>query len=332
MPALPLNLEQLEDRTVPSNFTAADVSDLIADIHAANAAGGSNTITLVAGRTFGMTAVDNTTDGATGLPVIAANDNLHIVGNGDTIERKVGGGPATPAFRLLDVAAGASLTLQNLTLQNGVANSGGAVYNQGTLDLNGVTVRYNTAQGTALRGRPGGRGIGGGIYSNGSLTLEGGTSVRNNQAVGGAGSRGIIVSTPPGGDGLGGGLYVAGGTAKLTGVTLLANTAHGGQGASGVGIGSSFPGGHGGNGLGGALYVAGGDVTLRHDTVTGNSAQGGRGGPGYPHAGSPGIGEGGGLYIDSAAAVCLDSFTQANVKHNTASTRDPDIFGHWMSC
>src|SRR5215470_7557607 len=79
---LRLRLEQLEDRTVPSNFTAASVSDLIADINAANLAGGSNTITLVAGKTFTLTGVDNYTDGATGLPVIAANDNLTIIGNG----------------------------------------------------------------------------------------------------------------------------------------------------------------------------------------------------------------------------------------------------------
>jgi hypothetical protein len=97
------SLEQLEDRTVPSNFSAATVSDLIADIHAANQAGGSNTITLVAGNTFQLTAVDNTTDGPTGLPVIAANDNLSIVGSGDTID---GGHVA----RLFDVAGGASLT------------------------------------------------------------------------------------------------------------------------------------------------------------------------------------------------------------------------------
>src|SRR5467141_2687286 len=98
---LRLTLEQLEDRSLPSNYTAASVSDLIADIHAANLAGGSSAITLVPGSTFSLTAVDNTSDAATGLPVIAANDNLTILGNGDTIAR------AASAFRLLDVAAGA---------------------------------------------------------------------------------------------------------------------------------------------------------------------------------------------------------------------------------
>jgi hypothetical protein len=47
-----------------------------------------------------------------------------------------------PAFRLFDVASGAGLALGNLTLQGGLAvgwgvsAEGGAVYNQGTLDLN----------------------------------------------------------------------------------------------------------------------------------------------------------------------------------------------------
>src|SRR6516225_9663118 len=114
-----LTLERLEDRTLPSSYTPGSVADLIAHINAANQYGGSNTITLVAGKTFSLTAVNNTTDGATGLPIIAANDNLTILGNGDTIQRSTA--KSTPAFRLFDVAVGASLTLQNLTAQNGLA-------------------------------------------------------------------------------------------------------------------------------------------------------------------------------------------------------------------
>jgi hypothetical protein len=80
-----LGLEHLEDRTLPSSYTAASVSDLIADINAANQAGGANTITLKAGKELTLTAVITTTDGATGLPVIAAGDSLTIIGNGDTL-------------------------------------------------------------------------------------------------------------------------------------------------------------------------------------------------------------------------------------------------------
>ena len=78
-----------------------------------------------------LTAVDNYHRRRTGLPVIAANDNLTIVGNGDTIERSTAAG--TPAFRLFDVAAGASLTLQNLTLQGGLASEEGLAGGRGDL-------------------------------------------------------------------------------------------------------------------------------------------------------------------------------------------------------
>src|SRR5262245_51404776 len=67
--------EQLEDRTVPSSFTAATVEQLIGDIEQANALAASsstpiqNTITLTPHKTFTLTAVDNTTDSANGLPV-----------------------------------------------------------------------------------------------------------------------------------------------------------------------------------------------------------------------------------------------------------------------
>src|SRR5437868_1873334 len=74
-------IEQLESRRLLASFTAASVADLIADINAANAAGGSNTINLAAGSTFKLTAVDNNNYGPNGLPVIASGDNLTILGN-----------------------------------------------------------------------------------------------------------------------------------------------------------------------------------------------------------------------------------------------------------
>ena len=95
----------LEDRALPSSYTAGSVSALIADMTAANTAGGSNTISLTAPTTspYVLTAVNNTTYGPTGLPTIAANDKLTILGNGDTIERSTAAG--TPDFRLLAVAS-----------------------------------------------------------------------------------------------------------------------------------------------------------------------------------------------------------------------------------
>jgi hypothetical protein len=383
-------LEVLEDRTLPSSYTAGTVADLIADINAANTGGGSNTITLVAGTTFTLTAVDNTTDGATGLPVIAANNTLTIVGNGDTIQRSTASG--TPAFRLFDVASGASLTLGSLTVQNGlaqgngVAAEGGALLNQGSLTLNGVTVQNNVAQGQLkypiVYGQPNGTGAGGGIFSSGALTLNGVTvqnntaqgdsdstaagggiyssgtlsaqssSIQSNQALGGAGLPYSLGPSgfgrgDPGGSAFGGGLCISGGTATLTSVTVSSNTAQGGVGGMG-GCGRSpdigpigGAGGPGGDGWGGGLYAGGGTTELHNVTVTGNSALGGDGGQGGScgtrgpfskgSKGSPGQSVGGGLYIDAAAAACLDAFTQSHVQKNHASS-NRDIHGTYTTC
>jgi predicted outer membrane repeat protein len=333
-----LRLEQLECRTVPTSYTAASVAELIADINAANKHGASNTITLAANTTFDLTTVDNQTDGATGLPVIKNGDNLTIVGNGDVIERSNAGG--TP-YRLLDVASTASLTLVNLTLQNGVAfdTGGGAIYNQGTLVLNGVIVRDNRAEGRYNAKNDGGDGAGGGIWSSGALTLENASRVENNQALGGFGGNKVtLVCTPlgcyyenvySGGNGRGGGIYVASGTVNLTSASVSSNTAQGGSPIFSVSGGST-------RGLGGGLYVAAGAVNLTSATVQYNTATSDGGGlyvaggtvsldgttVAYNAASSYG-GFGGGLYVGPAAAVSLRNDT---VEYNTASYQGGGLF------
>jgi hypothetical protein len=302
-------VERLEERTLLSNYTAATVSDLINDITAANTAGGSNTITLVASTTFQLTVVDNTTDGATGLPIIAKNDHLTIVGQGDTIERSTASG--TPAFRLLDVASGARLTLKNLTLQDGLAlgagvsAEGGAIFNRGRLTLSGVTVQSNSAQGSAFTfSNPAGRdAAGGGIYSAaGALTLTGNTKVQFNKAVGGQGASQF--HTGQGGKGSGGGLFVAGGTVTLTSATLSANAALGGSAGNNSDTG--------GNGRGGGLFVSHGTVTLASVTLSSNTAQGGQ-------ADFGGQASGGGLFV-AGGMLALKSSTV--VRFNLAQGAD----------
>jgi hypothetical protein len=294
-------LEGLEDRALPSSYTAASTAELIYDINAANQAGRSNTIVLAANTTFDLIAVDNTTNGANGLPVIVNRDTLTISGQGgDIIQRD----PAAPDFRLFDVASGGSLTLETLTLQNGQAvgsassSEGGAIYNQGTLDLNGVTVQDNGAFGGYASAR-GQDAEGGGVWSSGTLTLENGTTVQNNLADGGYGGSRRKQAGYPGGNAFGGGVYVAGGTANLTDATLYENGVGGGEGGWGYGGVSQAP---YGVGEGGGLYVAGGTVSLGNDTVTSNYVGG------YLM--------GGGLYIAAPATVYLDSFTVANTLNN----------------
>jgi hypothetical protein len=335
-------LEALEDRTLLNAYTAATVADLINDINLANAAGGTNTITLSAAPSspYTLTAVDNSSDGATGLPVIAAGDNLTIVGNGDTIGRSTDS--TTPAFRLLDVAAGASLTLEGLTLTNGLASGagvsaqGGAIYSQGALTLNGVSVQNNTAQGVngadGANGQPGGAGGNGGDAFGGGLYVAGGTATLSNDTLsgnraqggnGGNGGNGAPSSGGAGGsagNGMGGALYVMSGTVILTNDTLSGNRAQGGAGGNGGnGTDGRHIGGNGGtagNASGGGLDVAGGTATLSNDTLSGNSAQGGAGGGGGGRSlgagGSGGTGLGGGLYAAQGTVTLSNDTLSGN--------------------
>jgi hypothetical protein len=315
-------LEQFENRTLLSSYTALTVSDLINDINAANKKGGSNTITLGAPTTsaYVLTAVDNTTDGPTGLPAITSKDHLTIVGDGDIIERSTAAG--TPAFRLFDVSKDASLTLQNLTVQNGLEDGsgssaeGGAIYNEGALILCGVAVQGNTAQGSTGvarfkgPGNPGADAAGGGVWSNGTVTLENSSTIQSNLAVGGVGGQVKRGTAGTGGSGSGGGLFVAGGTVSITSTTFSGNEAKGGAGGSAY-IGTA---GNGGAAFGGGLYVATGTVTLTGSTLENNTAQGGIGDQSGPSSnpGTGGNGSGGGLYVAGGIVTLSSDMLQYN--------------------
>jgi hypothetical protein len=351
-------LEALEDRVVLSTFYAATASNLIADINAANKAGGANTIVLTAPTTSPYFA--------SGLSV-ANKDYLTIIGNGDTIDANHWG-------RLFDVASGASLTLQNMTLQNGLAyGSGGAIYNQGTLVLSGVGVYGNSAVGSSggtvtkkNQTPPAGQdAAGGAIWSNGSLTVENQSVIRGNSATGGAGGYSYTTQQyGPGGNAFGGGIYIAGGTANITGSSIgnyypnagggIGNTAQGGDGslpgsAYGGGLyvaagtvtlsngtleanralaGTELPNGvfTSADGYGGGLYVAGGTVTLTNNSIDQNLAgkptSNGQGGIVYLER------YGGGIFIASGATVYLDSFTVTNTVNNLgAYSTGTNIYG-----
>jgi hypothetical protein len=286
------------------SWSASTVSGLIAAINKANQIGGVNTITLAPGVTFTLSAVNNTADGATGLPVIAAGNNLTIIGNGATIARNTA--DSQPEFRLVNVAPGASLTLVNLTLQGGLAHGpgvwaqGGAILNQGTLTLSAVTVQDNTAEGR-YGDSPPDSGAGGGIFSCGSVTLDDGTLITDNSAYGSWG--GVVAPRPgysyglPGGNGLGGGLCVAAGSARLNRVTLYFNVAQGGHGG-----GSS---GAGGSGFGGALYVADGTVALTNVVMSANVAIGNTGG-------SAGTGAGGAVCVARGTVTVVGALLSSN--------------------
>jgi CSLREA domain-containing protein len=86
--------------------------------------------------------------------------------------------PTAGSHRVLWVAKGASVTLQNLAIRNGRVNgNGGGIVNYGSLELVNSVVAGNTASGA-----------GGGIDNHGSLALEGST-VAGDTATAGAGIR-----------------------------------------------------------------------------------------------------------------------------------------------
>lgn len=127
--------------------------DCVTDV---SGSGAPYTVVLAPATTYILGQVDNYWFGPDGLPPIS--DDVTIDGNGATIERASTCG--TPAFRFFYVSGGisgipaGSLTRQDLTLSNGLAQGGstnnggggggaglgGAVFDQGTLALARVTL------------------------------------------------------------------------------------------------------------------------------------------------------------------------------------------------
>jgi len=161
--------------------------------------------------------------------------------SGDTIERS--SAPGTPAFRILTLTAGTGqghLTLERITVANGLVQSqgtadGGGIWVGGSpvslprtqLDLIGVTVRDNRAQG--LGGLlNGGNTRGGGVFVSGEsiLTVEG-CLFENNRAIG----------TQPAGTFYSGGFAIGGAihcrlcrSSNIHDSTFRGNVAQGGNG------------------------------------------------------------------------------------------------------
>jgi hypothetical protein len=242
----------------------------------------------------------------------AISSNIYIEGNGATISRQSG----APNFRFFYVSGGFStipagtLTLYNLTLQNGLAQGGrggnaissgggaagmgGGIFNQGTTTLVDVQLLQNTAQGGAggqfsfnCEGTGGGGGLGGNggdgcsltsFYSGGGggFRYGGGTGSQNGPGGGFTGSEG--------GSGSSGGTSVYGGNG---GGGNQNDTAGGGGGYS-TGQNGGTPGGAIGGGTGGEQSGFYGEFG------GGGGAFGGGGGAYAGPGGGGGVGGGGG--------------------------------------
>jgi hypothetical protein len=310
-------LEILEDRTVPTIFNvgSGDVATLITAINTANSNGQSNTINLTAS-TYDLTSINNDWYGPDGLPPITSN--LTINGNGAVLQRDVN---AIGDFRLLYVSGGlngelplGNLTLENVTLQGGIAQggdsdfgggglgAGGAIFNQGTLNLVGVTVMNNQAQGggggVLLFGNPlgnGGGGMGedapnasgeenqGGGFGSGFPNGYGGAGGLNGQYYNGGQLEGY--------SGGGGGGFLAGANGQNGSPSVGGNGGGlgGFGGGGGAGPGSGGVGGDGGGGGWGPVFQGfgpvGGNFGYGGQVLSGGGVGGGGGGAAYVTSG-----------------------------------------------
>ena len=123
-----------------------DSASLVNALTPISGSGQSGTLSLAAGCTYTMTAVNNTFDGPNAFPDILGS--VTIIGNGATITRS----GSTP-FRFFVVDDGGSLNISNLTLSNGLIatgelHGGGAILNRDHLTMNGVIVSGNHSMGS----------------------------------------------------------------------------------------------------------------------------------------------------------------------------------------
>jgi len=281
------------------NVANGDVAGFITAIQTLNANGGG-TIDLATDGTYSVTAPSDWWYGPNAFPAIASP--ITINGNGSTISRAAG----SPKFRFFYVSGGFStlpagfLTLTDMTLSGGLAQGGngapgqtgggggaglgGAIYNQGTLLLNAVTLSLNTALG----------GSGGSVQTT-SATMGGGGGGLGGDGDGSGGGGGFKTE----GSGGAGGSFQGneGGAACSTGGT----SNFGGNGGAGIGSGGGSGGGYepGQNGSdeGGPAGLGGGGSYSARDYGSGCAGGGGAfggGGGGYGVPGSGGVGGGGG--------------------------------------
>jgi hypothetical protein len=209
--------------------------------------GGAFTINLQPNTTF-----------TNGLPAIGGTRsvNLTIIGNGDTFN---GPGLGQYLSRFFVVAAGSSLTLTGMTLQNGCvyANYGGAIYNSGTLTISNCTFSGNNSvdRSDYLASL---RGVGGAIYNNAGTVIIDNTLFSNNLATGANPMGGAIYNAP---------VYF--GSATVGSVTISKSTFTGNSAMSSWGYTDpEYP----PSGEGGALFNESGTVTISQSSLIGNDA------------------------------------------------------------
>jgi hypothetical protein len=226
------------------------------------------------------------------------------------------------AARLFVVPAGATLTLSGLTIthgrvvgravtkedETGGPGEGGAIFNQGTLELDRVRLTDSAAIGGRASLGTGGSGEGGAIYNAGNLTIAestiGGSTARGN------GDHDLYVSPLlKGGSASGGAIYNAG-SLEIVDSELREDAAIGADGFS-LNFAWGTLGTGGGSGLGGAIFDAkGSSLQEAWSTFAGDHALGGSIGVGLRQE-DPGGDAAGGAIFDASGRTELVGSTFA---------------------
>ncbi|MCX7420271.1 MAG: right-handed parallel beta-helix repeat-containing protein, partial [Planctomycetia bacterium] len=221
----------LGNEVVDSSASAGFQISLRAAIQEANALAGDDVIELGVGTyvlTLGGVQEDNAVSGDLDIRGL---DSLIIRGKGigQTII-DASGLPAATRDRIFQVMAGASLTLQGVTLQGGSvlgSEDGGAIRNTGTLTILDSEIRNNASQDT-----------GGAIINTGTMTINrttisGNTATATGGAILNTATMTILNSTLNNNTATSNGgaiANIAGATATLEGVTVAANRSTSGAG------------------------------------------------------------------------------------------------------
>ncbi|MGE3273051.1 MAG: right-handed parallel beta-helix repeat-containing protein, partial [Chloroflexota bacterium] len=234
---------------------------MIAAITTANANGQDDVIDL-GGQTFTLTAVNNTTNGSNGLPVLLADGGHTLTISNGTIERQ----GAAPAFRLVHIGSGAHVTFDQVTLRSGLASIVGLGTLGGAIYMDSATVSITRSRLTSNTATTG-SGLGGAIFNNRSTLNISHTTFSGNVGEGGGG--GVYAYSTPGSttvvnsvfenntsDGFGGAVSI-----ELAAVTIINSTISNNVATN----------------AGGGVYALGGSLTLAHATLSGNSAMTGGG-------------------------------------------------------
>ncbi len=120
--------------------SSGDVTCLIASINEANGRPGTHTINLESG-IYTLETVDNSTDGANGLPSITGS--IEIKASADNPPTVIEKGITSPSFRILHVSVDGELTLKRIITQGGHGDpqfGGGAIFNRGITSLRDSSV------------------------------------------------------------------------------------------------------------------------------------------------------------------------------------------------